>query len=225
LSQAFGDAPEVGMRIGVLGTGTAGRTFGAKLLGLGHEVQLGARSAANENAISWAAGGEGAGHGTFAAVAGFGQVLFNSSAASIGALTAAGESNLAGKLLIDISNSLDFSQGMPPILTIANDDSLGQRIQQTFPSALVVKALNTMNCEVMVDPERVPGDHVAFVCGNSADAKAETVRLLEAFGWPSDRVIDLGGKRAARATEMYLPLWVSLMEKLGTARFNITVAR
>jgi 8-hydroxy-5-deazaflavin:NADPH oxidoreductase len=175
------------MRIGVLGTGTAGRTIGAKLLDLGHEVRLGARSAGNENAISWAAeGGERAGHGTFADVAGFGQVLFNctAGAASIDALTAAGESNLAGKLLIDISNPLDFSQGMPPILTIANDDSLGERIQQTFPSALVVKALNTMNCEVMVDPERVPGDHVAFVSGHSADAKAETVRLLARSGGP-----------------------------------------
>ena len=216
------------MRIGVLGTGAAGRTIGAKLLELGHEVHMGARSPDNENAIAWAdEGGEGAGHGTFADAAGLGEVLFNctAGAASIDALTAAGEANLSGKLLIDVANPLDFSQGMPPTLTIANDDSLGERIQKTFPAARVVKALNTVNCEVMVDPASVPGDHVVFICSDDAGAKDEAGRLLASFGWPPDRVIDLGGIRAARATEMYLPLWVNLMQELGTARFNLTIMK
>jgi predicted dinucleotide-binding enzyme len=216
------------MKVGVLGTGVVGKTIGTRLLGLGHEVWMGSRSAHNETAAEWAAeGGDGAGHGTFSDAAEFGEVLFNGTAgaSSIDALTAAGEGNLADKTLIDVANPLDFSHGMPPTLTIANDDSLAETIQRTFPYARVVKALNTVNCRVMVEPSRVPGDHVVFVCSDHPGAKAEAGRFLMEFGWTSAQIIDLGGIRAARTTEMYLPLWVTLMQKLGTADFNIALSR
>jgi hypothetical protein len=112
---------------------------------------------------------------------------------------------------------------MPPRLAFCNDESLGERIQAAFPEARVVKALNTMNCQVMVDPARVPGDHAVFVCGDDEDAKRQVAELLASFGWPQDRIIDLGGISSARGTEMYLPLWLRLRGRLGIGDFNIGV--
>jgi predicted dinucleotide-binding enzyme len=216
------------MRIGVLGTGIVGRTIGSKLITLGHEVRMGSRSAGNEIAVAWAEEASGdAGEGSFADAAGFGELLFNctSGAGSLDALAAAGEENLHRKVLVDVANPLDFSGGMPPTLSICNDDSLGERIQATFPEVLVVKALNTINCAVMVEPGRVPGDHAVFVCGENAEAKGRVGELLGSFGWPEERIVDLGGIAAARGTEMYLPLWLALYGKLGTGDFNITIER
>lgn len=216
------------MRIGVLGTGMVGKTIGTKLVDLGHEVRMGSRTAGNEKATAWVADvGEGASEGNFAAAAAHGELVFNctAGAGSLDALDAAGERNLAGKLLVDVANPLDHSQGMPPSLLIANTDSLGERIQAAFPAARVVKALNTMNCEVMVDPARIPGDHAVFICGDDAGAKDELTELLGAFGWPAERVIDLGDISAARGAEMYLPLWLRIMAALGTPHFNIAIQR
>ncbi len=216
------------MKIGILGTGMVGKAIASKLVELGHEVRMGSRDAGNENAVAWAAeAGEGASEGAFADAAGFGEVVFNCTAgvASLDALKAAGDTNLAGKLLIDVANPLDFSHGMPPSLSVCNTDSLGERIQRAFPATRVVKALNTVNCDVMVEPERVSGEHVVFVCGNDAEAKGKAVRLLGEFGWPAERVLDLGDVTAARSTEMYLPLWLNLMGQLGTLHFNIELAR
>ncbi len=214
------------MRIAVLGTGMVGQALATKLVGLEHEVVMGSRNAGNENAVAWAdRSGEGATEGEFAHAAGFGELVFNCTAgtASLDALRAAGEDNLAGKVLVDVANPLDFSRGMPPTLEFCNDDSLGERIQAEFPRARVVKALNTVNCEVMVEPDRVPGEHVAFLSGDDEEAKGQVVQLLGSFGWPPERTIDLGGIRAARGMEMYLPLWLSLYGRLGTGDFNVSL--
>jgi hypothetical protein len=106
-----------------------------------------------------------------------------------------------------------------------NDDSLGEQIQSAFPEARVVKSLNTMNCQVMVDPSRIPGEHNVFMSGESAEAKSEVAGLLGEFGWPQERVIDLGGIRTCRGTEMFLPLWLSLMGTIGNGDFNVAVLR
>ena len=215
------------MRIGILGTGTVAQTLGAKLVQLGHDVKLGSRTATNEKAAAWAKGqGARASHGTFADAAKFGEVLFNCTAgtASLDALKAAGAANLQGKILIDVANPLDFSQGMPPTLTVCNTDSLGEQIQRAFPGAKVVKTLNTVNCEVMVNPGLVPGAHDLFVSGNDADAKqAVTGYLRDWFGWKS--VIDLGDITTARGTEMLLAAWIRVLMALGTARFNWRVVK
>jgi len=216
------------MRIAVLGTGVVGRTIGSKLVDLGHEVRMGSRRAGNEAAVAWVEeAGELAGEGSFGDAAGFGEIVFNCTAggSSLDALAAAGEANLTGKVLIDVANALDFSAGMPPTLSICNDDSLGERIQATFPEARVVKALNTVNSAVMIEPGRVGGDHVVFVCGEDAGAKEEVEELLGGFGWPAERIVDLGGIAAARGTEMYLPLWLTLYGKLGSGDFNIALER
>jgi len=199
------------VRIGVLGTGVVGRTIAAKLRELGHDVLIGSRSA-GEEAVP------------FAEAAAHGELVFNctAGAASLEALGAAGAEKLTGKVLVDVTLPLDFSQGMPPTLFVCNDDSLGEQVQRAFPEARVVKTLNTVNAAVMVDP--TPGTNI-FVCGNEAEAKTQVGELLQSFGWPADKIIDLGDISNARGTEMYLPLWIRLMGALGTPQFNIAVVQ
>ena len=214
------------MKFGVLGSGMVGSTIATKLVSLGHEVKMGSRDAANEKARAWViSAGRGASQGTFADAAAFGEIVFNCTAGvgSLDALKSTGTA-LRGKVLIDVTNALDFSKGMPPTLFVSNDDSLGETIQRTFPEVKVVKALNTVNANVMVSPGRIPGDHDLFVCGNDPAAKARVIRLLkEEFGWKT--VNDLGDITAARGTESYLHLWLRLYGALQTADFNIHVVR
>ncbi|MCX4242388.1 NADPH-dependent F420 reductase [Paraliomyxa miuraensis] len=215
------------MKIAVLGTGTVGQQIGSKLVALGHEVMMGSRTAGGDKATAWAQqAGKGASEGTFAEAAAFGEQVWNCTAggASLQALQAAGAQNLAGKILVDLSNPLDFSKGFPPTLSVCNDDSLGEQIQRAFPEAKVVKTLNTMANPIMVDPGFVPGDHEVIVSGNDAQAKAEVTRLLtEQFGWRS--VIDLGDITTARGTEAWLLLWTRLYAALGNADFNLHLQR
>ena len=216
------------MKIGVLGTGVVGRTIGTRLVGLGHEVVMGSRTADNADAAEWAAEvGTGASHGTFRDAGAAGEMLVNCTAGvgSLDALTSVGTEHLAGKVIADISVPLDFSAGFPPSLFVCNTDSLGEQIQRAFPEALVVKTLNTMNCAVMADPASVPGDHTVFLSGNDDPAKMTVRHLLESFGWSQDQIIDLGDISTSRGTEMYLPLWLRLYGALGTGAFNIKVMR
>jgi predicted dinucleotide-binding enzyme len=214
------------MRIGVLGTGTVGETIATRLVALGHDVRMGARDAANEKAAAWA-DANGASHGTFADAADHGEIVFNCTAggASVEALEQAGEDALRGKLLIDVSNPLDLSKGFPPTLSVCNDDSVGERIQLRFPDARVVKALNTVTASVMVEPSLLAEETDVFVCGNDDAAKTEAAALIEGFGWPRERIVDLGGIEAARGTEMYIALWLRFMGAFGTPRLNVRVVR
>jgi predicted dinucleotide-binding enzyme len=202
------------VRIGVLGTGVVGTTIAGKLRELGHDVLIGSRTA-GEDAVP------------FADAAAHGELVFNSTNgnASLDALKAAGAENLAGKVLVDVSNALDFSQGRPPLVGVSTGDSLGEQIQRAFPETKVVKALNTVNANVMVDPSVLPGEHDIFVSGNDDEAKAQVAELLQSFGWPAERVLDLGDITAARAQELYVTLWVRLAGVVGGATFNIHVVR
>src|SRR5499426_3387543 len=160
------------MNIGVLGTGMVGNAIASKLVALDHAVMMGSRTAGNSKAAEWAtrAGARGR-TGTFAEAAAFGDVVFNCThgASSLAALTEAGAENLHGKVLIDVANVLPPDDPGP--------QSLGQQIQNAFPQTRVVKALNTVNCDVMVNPQLVPASHTIFVSGNDAGAK-QTVRAL-----------------------------------------------
>ena len=214
------------MKIGVLGTGLVGTTIAGKLVALGHEVTMGARMATNQKAAAWAkTAGPGASAGTFADAAAFGEIVFNctNGAGTMSALDAAGDANLRGKILIDVANPLDFSKGMPPTLLIANTDSLGEQVQRTHPDARVVKALNTMNCNVMVNPALIAGQHDVFICGSDPGAKAEVTSLLASFGWKN--VVDVGDISAARGLEMLVILWARLFGALASPTFNFHVAR
>ena len=216
------------MKIAVLGTGIVGDTIGTKLVQCGHEVKMGSRTATNAKAAAWVMkNGIRASQGTFADAASFGEIVFNCThgGASLEALNLAGVNNLKNKILIDIANALDFSKGMPPSLVVCNTDSLGEQIQRAFPDTKVIKTLNTINCNLMVNPDLVAnGDHDLFICGNDGEAKATVTMIVrDWFGWKS--IVDLGDITNARATEMLLPIWVRLYGKFQSPNFNFKIVR
>jgi predicted dinucleotide-binding enzyme len=217
------------VKIAILGTGMVGVALGTKLVQQKQEVMMGSRTANSDAAQKWlqSVGGN-AQIGTFSEAAAFGEIVLDctNGANSLAALRLAGADNLRQKILIQVSNPLDFSKGMPPSLTVCNTDSLGEQIQREFPDTRVVKALNTINCEVMIDPARVPGDHALPICGNHAQAKSEVAaKLSEWFGWKPSNIVDLGDITGARGMEMYLPLWLRLWGALGTPIFNVQLVR
>ncbi len=215
------------MKIAILGSGIVGQTIGSKLVELGHNVRMGSRTSTNEKAAGWVGKtGANASQGTFADAAAFGEILFvcTNGMGTLEALRMAGSANLAGKILIDVSNPLDFSKGFPPTLTICNDDSLGEQIQREFPEAKIVKTLNTVNCVLMVNPSLLPGEHDLFMSGNDTGAKVMVRKILtEWFGWKN--VIDLGDITTARGTEQLLPIWVRLMGLFKSPQFNFHIVR
>ena len=206
------------MKIGVLGTGMVGNAIASKLITLGHEVMMGSRTANNPKATAWASrAGTRAGSGTFADTATFGEMVFNCThgATSMAVLNGTGPERLNGKIVIDVANVL------PP--DERRSESLGEQIQKAFPLAKVVKTLNTINCDLMVNPQTLSASHTVFLSGNDDGAKKAVRGLLESFGW-SD-ILDLGDISTARATEGYLPLWLAARKALGTLAFNVKVVR
>lgn len=217
------------MNVGILGTGMVGQAIAAKLISLGHTVKIGSRSGSNEKAKEWVSkSGPQASQGTFAESAAFGEIIFNCTKgeASLEALSMAGAENLKGKILIDLSNPLDFSKGMPPTLLVCNDDSLGEQLQKAFPETHVVKTLNTLTAPLMVNPHLVNnGDHDIFLSGNNQEAKEQVRALLQTFGWAPENLHDLGDITTARGTEQLLPLWVRLYGVMGSAMFQFKLVR
>ncbi len=229
------------MKIGIFGTGGVARTIAAKLVVLGHDVMLGTRDRAATLARTEGGPPSGGGAafkdwhkdnaqvklGTHAEAAAHGELLINATngGGSIEALTLAGEKNLGTKVLLDISNPLDFSRGMPPTLFVCNDDSLGERIQKTFPKVRVVKSLNTLTAGLMVDPALLPEPTNIFLSGNEAGAKEEVRGVLRQFGWKDADMIDLGDITTARGSEQILPIWIRLWGALGTPMFNFRIVK
>jgi 8-hydroxy-5-deazaflavin:NADPH oxidoreductase len=214
------------MKIAVLGMGTVGETIGTKLVEKGHQVMIGSRSDNNPKAIKWAEGNTNASYGTFSQAAIFSDdIIFNCivGEATLAALETAGILNFKNKILIDLANPLDFSNGMPPTMFVCNDDSLGEQIQRKLPDTFVVKTLNTMNCTIMLNPSVVPGNHSVFVSGNSSKAKNKVKALLESFNWSPQNILDLGDITTARGTEMMLPMWIRLWGAKGNPNFNFHI--
>lgn len=230
------------MKITVLGTGLVGRLLAAKLDDLGHDVVIGIRDPQATLArdewtktgnvdtppyAHWQAKHPDVKLLRFPECGAHGELVLNATggAASLEALARVGAQNLAGKVLLDLALPLDFTDGFPPTLTVANTDSLGEQIQRAHHDAKVVKSLTSVFCQVMVDPSRIPGQHSIFVAGDDPDAKQTVRGLLESFGWPAGKIIDLGGITAARAVEMYSRLYFTLVGALGTFELNIDVVR
>ena len=223
--------------IAVFGTGVVGQVLAEKLASLGHEVMIGTRDVAHSLSrkekdmygrpplSEWLAQYPDIRLGSYQEAASFGEIIVNATqgAGSIQALELGGRKNLAGKVLLDVANPLDFSRGMPPTLSVCNTDSLGEQIQQAFPELKVVKGLNTMSSFLMVDPAALTEDHHVFICGNEAGAKAEIKELLVSFGWKDHTVVDLGDISNARGTEQLLPIWIRLYGTLKTAMFNFRI--
>jgi 8-hydroxy-5-deazaflavin:NADPH oxidoreductase len=208
------------MKIGIFGTGIVGRTIAEKLASQEHEVTIGTRDPkatltrdgadayGNPPYRVWQAANPNVELATLKETAMHGEMFFNVllGQATVEALRSAGEEALAGKILIDVTNPLDFSKGMPPSLFVSNTDSLGEQIQRALPRTKVVKSLNTLAAPLMVEPSRLAeGEHSIFVSGDDADAKATVTRFLrESFGHTD--VIDLGDITTARGTELLLPV-------------------
>jgi predicted dinucleotide-binding enzyme len=215
------------MKLGVLGTGTVGRTIATALVAKGYDVRLGSRTADHAGAREWVErSGGNASQGTFAAAADHGAIVFNCTKGSH-SLDALGPCRdaLHGKVLVDVTNAIDPNSGFPPSLFVCNTESLAERIQQALPETRVVKALNTLTAALMVDGTRLPDTDV-FIAGNDPEAKASVSGLLhKAFGWPRQHVIDVGDLTASRGLEMFLPLWLRLYGAMGTAIFNVRVVR
>jgi predicted dinucleotide-binding enzyme len=230
------------MKIAILGTGTVGRTLASKLVELDHDIMMGTRNVSeklastekdnygNPSFSEWIVSNKEIRLGTFSEAAAFGDTVINATNGgnSVTALIHAGAKNLAGKVLIDIANPLDFSNGMPPCLLpgINNTNSLGEEIQKTFPETLVVKTLNTMWCGLMINPGLIgKGDHINFISGNNTEAKARVSKLLNQFGWLDENIVDLGDITGARATESILPIWVRLLGTMKSNVFNFKIVR
>ena len=225
------------MDIAVLGTGTVGQALADGLTRLGHSVVVGTRDPdatlartepdgmGNPPFAAWLAEHGDVRLATFAEAASGAElvVLAGHGFAAADMLSAAGADNLAGKVVLDISNPLDFSAGFPPTLFVKDTHSLGEQLQDAFPEARVVKSLNTLTAPLMVDPGMLDEGTTVFVSGDDDAAKATVTEILTALGHQD--VIDLGGIETARGPEMYLPLWLRTMGALGSAMFNIKVVR
>lgn len=225
------------MKIAVLGTGMVGQAIASRVSGLGHDVVIGTRDPqatlartepdgmGNPPFSAWAVDHAAVRLATFADAAAYGELVINATSGSgaLPALEQAGAANLAGKVLVDISNPLDFSNGFPPTLFVKDTDSLGEQIQRAFPEARVVKTLNTLNANLMADPKSLGEESSVFISGNDPAAKAIVTELLNSFGHTD--VIDLGDISGARGTEMLLPVWLRLMGSLGTPAFNFKIVR
>ncbi len=225
------------MKIGILGTGMVGQTIAEKLVQLGHNVMMGTRDkkatltkTGKDNFRrpafgEWIKNNSQVHLGTYSEAASFGELLVNATSGmgALDALKAAGENNLANKVLLDISNPLDFSKGMPPTLTVCNTDSLGEQIQRAFPKTKVVKSLNTLNASVMVNPSMLQESTNIFLNGNESNAKTEVKKLLTSFGWNEKDIIDMGDISTARGTEQILPIWIRLMNTFQTPFFNFKI--
>jgi 8-hydroxy-5-deazaflavin:NADPH oxidoreductase len=216
---------ERGLKIGIPGTGMVGDALGTKFAQLGHHVKMGSRTATNESAAKWVeTAGANASQGTFSDAAAFGEMVFLCLKGTVflDIAKTLSATALTGKVVVDVSNPLDFSHGMPPSLSICNTNSLGEEVQQAVPSAKVVKTLNIVNCEVMVDPAK-GGHPTMLLCGNDAEAKGNVTALLKAMGWRD--IIDLGDITRARGTEMLLALWLNLFGVFGNPHFGFKVVR
>lgn len=204
------------MRIGILGSGIVGRSLGKGFASNGHDVRLGTRTPEKQEVQEWLKTTKGkVSAGTFSETATYGQiiVLCSLGEATEAVIKVAGMKNFDGKLVIDATNPLDFSKGMPPGLFVGTTDSLGERVQRMLPNAKVVKCFNIVNNQTMINPRMKEGLPDMIICGNDEAAKREVAGLLKEFGWGEP--IDIGGIDGARWLEAYTALWVRLAIKLG----------
>lgn len=215
------------MRYGVLGTGDVAQTIADKLLELGHEVMMGARSATNEKAILWAKKhGEKASCGTFADAAQFGEQVWNcvQGIHSLEALSAAGIESLKDKILIDQTNPYFYVDGHISLAEkYMGKTSLGEEIQKFLPDTKVVKTLNYIGSVMMTKPEILSEPVTVFYCGNDAASKEIVKEILHDFGWTD--TFDLGDISMSRYTEMLGAFWVPVFRQLHTMEWGLRLVR
>jgi 8-hydroxy-5-deazaflavin:NADPH oxidoreductase len=203
------------MKIGILGSGDVGRKLGDGLIEIGHEVKIGTRDPNKEQIVQWLrnhCNGEKqkASVGSFAEAASFGDMVIIAALwdGAINAIKMADSAtkNFAGKIVIDVTNPLDFSKGMPPKLAVGHTDSAGETVQRLLPDAKVIKTFNIVGNPHMVHPDFPCGPPTMFICGNDEEAKKTIMdSILTPFGWET---IDIGGIEGARLLEPLAMLWI-----------------
>jgi predicted dinucleotide-binding enzyme len=196
------------MKIGILGTGDVGKALSAGFSKLGYEVKIGTRDPNSDKSHSLVKNSSGkVSVGTFNEAASFGDIIVLATlwSGTENAIKIAGKENFKSKVVIDTTNPLDFSQGMPPKLTHGHTDSGGEQVQRWLPDARIVKAFNIVGNAHMVNPNFPGGPPDMFICGNDAQAKKTVTDFLKNFGWST---IDIGGIEGARLLEPMCILWV-----------------
>jgi 8-hydroxy-5-deazaflavin:NADPH oxidoreductase len=201
------------MKIGILGAGEVGQKLGAGFIDLGHDVKIGTRD--QSKLKEWLTTNQKASTGSFAEAASFGEIVVIATSwdGALNAIKMADTKNFSGKIVIDVTNPLDFSKGTPPSLAVGKTDSAGETIQRTLPEARVVKAFNIVGNTHMKNPDFPGGPPTMFICGNDDVAKKAVEGILESFGWES---VDIGGIEGSRLLEPLAMLWITYFFKTGT---------
>ena len=222
------------MKIAILGTGTVAQTFASKLSTLGHSLMLGTRLVSDtlnrKSFADWHHQNQHVNIGSFEEAAAYGECIINAlqGHATLSVLKEISKISLDHKIMIDITNPLDFSHGFPPSLIegLHNTHSLGEAIQQLLPNTFVVKTLNTMWCGLMVNPQLInEGNHINYICGNDINAKESVLKILNAFGWKNENILDLGDITNARGTESTLLLWTRIYATTKSGAFNMAIVK
>jgi len=210
------------MKVAILGTGVAGQALARGFLDLRDEVAIGTRDPASDGARKAAAAVPGASIVPFAEAARDCDlaVLATAWSGTGQALSLAEPAQLAGKVLIDATNPLDFSGGIPPKLAVGHSTSAGELVQAWVPAARVVKAFNIVPAPLMVSPELKGGPPTMFIAGNDPAAKQTVTDILDRFGWET---IDLGGIEQSRLLEPLAMVFITYAFKFNhwTAAFKL----
>lgn len=222
------------MKITIVGTGIVGQTFAEKFIELGYSVIIGTRNVEEtinrENFKEWHSKNGNVVVENFNQAISLGDIVLNALKGEvvISTFSSIEEKNLKDKIVIDITNPLDFSNGFPPFLieNLNNTNSLGEELQKVIPSAKVVKTLNTMWCGVMINPKLVNnGSHTNYICGNDIEAKKIVISILDQFGWDLENILDLGDITNARGTESILMIWTRIYGKMPSGAFNFKIVQ
>lgn len=193
--------------VAILGNGVVGTTIAKGFAELGYQVIFGTRDVHSQKtraALEAVPGARAAAPAEASAAASI-AVLAVPWSGLEAAIFKAGPENLAGKIVIDPSNPLDFSAEIPT-LAIPVTDSAGELVQRLLPKSRVVKAFNIITATHMVHPQLPDGTPDMLIAGDDPAAKARVSEILRGFGWRTP--IDVGPISASRLLENLALLWV-----------------
>lgn len=216
------------MKVGIIGSGEVGQRLGDGFIELGHPVKIGTRDP--QKLAAWVERHKGrnnkgieASAGSFAEAAAFGDIIAIATlwTGTQGAIGIADPANFAGKVVIDVTNPLDYSS-TPPRLAVGHTDSAGETVQRLLPDARVVKAFNIVGNPLMLHPDFAGGRPTMFVCGNDDDAKNLVRGIAFSLGWET---VDIGGIEGARLLEPLAMLWIVHYFRTGNGNHAFKLLR
>ncbi len=213
------------MKIGIIGSGEVAQSLGKGLVALGHDVMISSRDPKRKDLSAWKTKiGKKGRIGTTTEAANFGEICFLAVAWHAGEdVIAQVRPELAAKVVIDVTNPLEYSDDGPPQLAIGHDISAGEIVQASLPDSHVVKALNIINHKNMVNPKFKSGTPTMFICGNNKSAITHATELLEQMGW--EDIVYIGGIEKARILEPLCLLWVEYGIANNTWDHGISILR